>query len=190
MNYKKKAQYSRIKKFAEEYGIDISHLYQSSQLIQSRLETAVHRGRCSDDQIRFIVEAQETPYACVKALGLKINASNKRWLLSQIQRLNLSVDHFDQDSWHPKQPLEDILVKNSPYQGGSSYLKKRLFSEGILRNECYECGLTTWRKKSISLQLDHINGDNSDNRIENLQILCPNCHSQTSTYCGRNKKSR
>ena len=66
-------------------------------------------------------------------------------------------------------------------------LKKRILRAGLLKNECYICGLKEWLNKPIVLQLDHINGNNKDNRIENLRLLCPNCHSQTSTWCGKNK---
>lgn len=81
-----------------------------------------------------------------------------------------------------KIPLELILVKNRNY--GSSRLKKRLIKEKGWKDECKICGLNNiWNNKSIVLHLDHINGVHDDNRIENLRILCPNCHSQTSTYC-------
>ena len=55
--------------------------------------------------------------------------------------------------------------------------------------KCVECGIKDWNGKDIVLEIDHINGDNTDNRIENLRYLCPNCHSQTSTYKGRNVNS-
>lgn len=66
-----------------------------------------------------------------------------------------------------------------------------ILREGLLEAKCYEegCGLTEWRGKPISLQLDHINGDNFDHRIENLRLLCPNCHSQTETFAGKNKRN-
>lgn len=65
-------------------------------------------------------------------------------------------------------------------------LKWKLFSEGLKEYKCEECGCRDWNGKQISLHLHHINGNCADNRLENLQILCPNCHSQTDNYCGRN----
>jgi 5-methylcytosine-specific restriction endonuclease McrA len=59
---------------------------------------------------------------------------------------------------------------------------------GLLEPKCGECGLATWRDQPLPLHLDHINGDHTNNRLENLRILCSNCHSITDTWCGRNRK--
>lgn len=85
-------------------------------------------------------------------------------------------------------PLEEVMVKNSTYCRGT--LKKRLLKSNILKEECTNCGmLPVWDNKKLVLILDHINGVNNDHRKENLRLLCPNCNSQTSTFCGkRNKK--
>lgn len=87
-----------------------------------------------------------------------------------------------------KKSLSEILVQNSTYQ--SAKLKNRLINEGIKQDICEICGCSNnWNDKPLVLQLDHINGDHSDNRLENLRILCPNCHSQTETFGNkRNKK--
>lgn len=87
-------------------------------------------------------------------------------------------------------PLNTILVKNSTYSSNSS-LKKRLMKENLLGNSCAICNiLPEWNGKKLVLQMDHINGIHNDNRLENLRLLCPNCHSQTETFsCKRNKKT-
>jgi len=84
--------------------------------------------------------------------------------------------------------LEDLLV--SGRSTGRRHLKERLFGAGTLEPCCHECGLIYWRGRKLSLELHHINGIPDDNRRENLTILCPNCHSLTPNYCGRNKKRR
>lgn len=83
--------------------------------------------------------------------------------------------------------LEEILVENRP-QTGRGTLKRKLIKNGIFKDECSECGISTWMGKKLSLQLDHINGQPKDNRLENIRLLCPNCHSLTSTYSGKNNK--
>lgn len=83
--------------------------------------------------------------------------------------------------------IEEILVENSTYQTG--HLKRLLLKNALLINECALCGLgEEWEEKPITLVLDHINGINNDHRLSNLRILCPNCHSQTSSFAGRNIK--
>ena len=85
--------------------------------------------------------------------------------------------------------LKDILVENSDYQ--SFKLKKRLFLVKLKEPKCEKCD---WAKMSIDgrvpLELDHINGDRHDNRLENLRVLCPNCHSLQITHRGKNRKDR
>lgn len=86
-----------------------------------------------------------------------------------------------------KYSLEELLVKNGPYIG-SSRLKKRLLKAELLEYKCDVCGNTgEWQGKELSLQLHHINGDHNDNRLENLILLCPNCHSQTDNFTSKNK---
>jgi len=66
-------------------------------------------------------------------------------------------------------------------------LKKRLIREKVLEYKCVSCGLFEWQGKEISLHLDHIDGNNHNHKLENLRLLCPNCHSQTDTWCGKKK---
>ena len=82
--------------------------------------------------------------------------------------------------------LHDILEGKHP-QYPTGKLKKRLLDSNILKNVCSECGVNEWNKKTLVLHLDHKDGNSSNHRLNNLRMLCPNCHSQTDTYCGKNK---
>lgn len=85
--------------------------------------------------------------------------------------------------------IHEFLVENSTWKGGTSRLKKILTNLGLLEEVCDACGCgNEWNGKFLSLQLEHSNGVRSDNRLSNLRILCPNCHSQTDTYCGKKNK--
>ena len=79
------------------------------------------------------------------------------------------------------------MIKNSTYTS-SHRLKNRLFEEGYAEKKCYKCGITEWDGQPTPLDLHHLNGIRTDNRIENLMILCPNCHAQTKNYCAKNIK--
>lgn len=80
-------------------------------------------------------------------------------------------------------PIDEILVIGR--RTNRSHLKKRLIQEGLKENRCEICGIDSWMGKPVSMQLHHKNGDGSDNRLENIQLLCGTCHSQTDTYGGK-----
>jgi hypothetical protein len=82
-------------------------------------------------------------------------------------------------------PLSEILDGKHPYYQ-TFKLNKRLIKEKILEDKCSICGIKEWNGKKINMHLDHINGISSDHVLSNLRLVCPNCHSQTETYCGKN----
>ncbi len=103
---------------------------------------------------------------------------NRRKLYSR----NSTYSHLQK-----KKSMEDILSNNCNFFS-SYHLLKRLVNEGYKEYKCENCGLTEWLGKPLSLQLDHIDGNHQNNTLSNLKILCPNCHSQTNTFAGKNRK--
>lgn len=92
-------------------------------------------------------------------------------------------------NYHPRIETKDILVKDSTYKNATK-LKNRLIEEGIKEYRCERCKNTEWEGMPIPLQIHHINGVHNDNRLENIQLLCPNCHSLTDTYAGKNANKK
>ena len=130
--------------------------------------------------------------------GFKHNGNNFTRVKERIDHLKLDVSHFlrkDESSsltrsLTPERFKENYLTIN--FMGNNSHVKRGLIRFNMLKYECRECAnVGTWRDQTLSLQLEHKNGDSSDNRLENLCYLCPNCHSQTDTYAGKKtRKSR
>jgi 5-methylcytosine-specific restriction endonuclease McrA len=151
--------------------------------------------KISDDDFIAAVKSSISIRETLLKLGLVETGSAYRVFKNRIAAMNLDTSHLlgngylkdRTHNWTPSIPLEEILVKDSLYHNTNS-LRKKLIRKGHLQNRCLECeNGNTWNGKPITLQLDHINGDSSDNRLINLRILCPNCHSQTKTFAGRNK---
>ena len=132
-------------------------------------------------------------------LNVKAAGGNYETLKKAIEYFKIDVSHFHGQGWNKGDhsdilrknrtfiPLEEILVDGRVYQ--SYKLKKRLIKAGLKDHKCEMCGITEWLGKKTPIELDHINGKRDDNRIENLRILCPNCHALTPTYRGKNKKT-
>lgn len=128
----------------------------------------------------------------LQAIGLRPAGGNYKTVQVRIEELGLDCSHFRRQAWSkgkkiPRDALlslAEILVEGSHYQ--SNKLRQRLLSEGLKKPQCESCLLTTWNGKSIPLELEHVNGNSNDNRLENLKIFCPNCHAQTVSYRGRN----
>jgi Zn finger protein HypA/HybF involved in hydrogenase expression len=114
-------------------------------------------------------------------LGIDLSPVLEMALKKSVERLN---------AVNVQVPLDDLLVENCSYNNRGR-IKSRLIQEGILEDRCSECGLEgEWNGKPIKMVLDHINGINDDYRRDNLRLLCPNCNSQTDTFCGRNSSRR
>ncbi len=125
-------------------------------------------------------------------LGLKVAGGNYATVRGAIQEAGLDISHFGGQGWSkgisrvPRRPLDDYLSNRFPI---SSYrLKMRMLREGVLKAMCNKCGGTEWMGEPIPLELEHRDGNPSNNVLGNLELLCPNCHAQTPTYRSRNRK--
>lgn len=142
--------------------------------------------------LRDIVENSDTFAEVMRKLGYTANRGNSiKGLKKHLDENGIDYSKFSKNNIlahsHPKNDLSEILVEDSKYTN-MTRLKDRILRAGLLKYECYICNINEWNGKPITLQLDHINGNNRDNRIENLRLLCPNCHSQTETFCGKKKR--
>lgn len=137
--------------------------------------------------LKYIKESSSTQ-ELLAHFGFTSKGSNTRTLKARLDNDNIILNWPKKKRiYRPSRKLEEILSNGS--EVGSSALKKRLFKENLIKNICYICKqLPMWNNKVLVLQLDHINGISNDNRIENLRILCPHCHSQTDNFAGKNRK--
>lgn len=134
-----------------------------------------------------------------RALGIKnIRGGSYERVKCRIKEFNIDTSHFlgqavlagkrNPACFQRKHSNEEILSKGKVNRVSHKMLKRALLESGI-HYKCKNCLLETWLDKTITLEVDHINGDWSNCLIENLRFLCPNCHSQTPTYGMKNKKS-
>lgn len=151
--------------------------------------------KMTEEKLREVIPQAISIAEVLKKLEMSVTTANYRTFHKMVKTFALDTSHFLGHSYlksgRPSsqvRSLEDILVKESTYLN-IAQLKKRLFDKGLLQYECYECKIDSWRGKPISLQLDHVNGIHNDHRLENLRLMCPNCHSQTSNFAGKNKGS-
>lgn len=150
--------------------------------------------KLSDEQFVELLKKSSTISEVLFKLGYAVKGNS--WGYSQVKRrmddLNLDYSIFKGKSAVIKITKlnnvrkEDILKENCKHQ--RTVLRRYVIKNNLIPYKCAICGCTEWQGKTLSLELDHINGINNDNRLENLRFLCPNCHSQTSTYGSRNQQ--
>lgn len=130
-----------------------------------------------------------------RRLGLKPEGSNPKTLRKKMDEFGIDYSHFTGQAWNknPNNPVYrgKYLPKLCEHSSlSSANVKELVYKLGLKENKCEICGITEWQGKPIICELHHINGDSNDNRIENLQILCPNCHSQTDNFRSRNRSKK
>lgn len=137
----------------------------------------------TDDQLENAVKKSVTITSVLRALGLAVSGGGAHIIKKHIGRLNLDISHWQKVSKINASislSNDSIFIINSPISNAS--IRRKIIKNNLIHYSCNECNIIKWRGKKISLQLDHINGNSKDNRLENLRWLCPNCHSQTDTW--------
>ena len=142
--------------------------------------------RYTEEIIKDAVDTTTSMRAAAKLLGCKIDTLRNYaeplglYITNQSGKGTKKIRLEGNGKYH----LDDILNGHHPHYG-SNHLKKRLYDVGLKENKCECCGIVDWMDKPISLELDHIDGNPRNHILDNLRILCLNCHSQTPTF--RNK---
>lgn len=157
--------------------------------------TGARRARWTDEELVSAVAESRSFAQTIRMLGLAPAGGNYDTVQRRVRELGLDTAHFTGAAWNtgasfrpqPVVPLDQVLVAGRATP--SHRLKKRLFAAGLKSPRCERCG---WDERAadgrIPVELDHINGDKTDNRLENLRILCPNCHSLQPTHRGLNQR--
>lgn len=145
----------------------------------------------SENKLREICASSYTYRECLVKIGAAASGGNYSVLKNKIQRYGIDISHFTLQGWNkgkkmgPKRSIEEYLSNRKPIQ--SWKLKKRLLNDKYFDHKCYMCNKETWMNQPIPIELHHIDGDNLNNNLSNLTILCPNCHALTDNYRGKNK---
>jgi len=147
----------------------------------------------TNDDLIFAVKNSSHITDTLKLLHLRCSTHNSCTIKKYIQELAIDISHWTSNLVLKKRSgfetsIEDAFTENSQFR---SHLKDKIIKYNLLPYKCFACGIEScWNNLPLVLQLDHINGINNDNRLRNLRFLCPNCHSQTTTYAGSKIKGR
>lgn len=149
---------------------------------------------CKTEDFILAVKNSNSIRQVLIALGYKRPSGNYAIIRKHIKKMNLDISHFKGQGWSkglsyksPRIRPIDIYLTNKFYIS-SSRLKERLIDEEFFKIECMKCKNTEWMNLPIPTELHHIDSNHKNNNLSNLQILCPNCHAQTTNYCSKRKK--
>lgn len=140
--------------------------------------------KLNDSEFVALVESSPSIAHCLRVIGVTADTRNYRPFRARCKELGVNITRAKNGN-----ATKVILVKNSTSSRGT--VRNRVLRESLLPYNCQICGMgPKWRGRDLKLTLDHINGESTDHRIENLRFLCPNCDSQQPTYCYNKHLSR
>lgn len=127
-----------------------------------------------------------------RKVGWQPRGDNYKIFHKYVKQYNLDTSHFTGKRTNLGNLLNVGISKEEFFKKDklikASDIRKKIFKEGLKENKCEICGLKEWLNKPIKLQIHHIDGDHLNNELDNIQLLCPNCHSQTDNYAGKKNK--
>ncbi len=174
-----------------DYAFTLSYDLGSYRLVSTPSRKCMQFRKYSEDDLIKAISNNTSVAGVLKSLNVKPCGGNYTTVQTYIEKMSLDTSHFKGQAWSrgskigPKREISEYL--NNSFPIGSHKLRLRLLKEGFFKHQCSCCKRRKWLQEPIPLELHHKDGDNKNNLLSNLELLCPNCHSQTENFRGKNK---